>query len=472
MIRVRLTQKKAVAEDIAAFELMALDNSPLPAFSAGAHIDVHLRNGLVRQYSLCNNPEDRLRYVLGVLLVPNSRGGSTGMHMLDEGDTIEISEPRNHFPLVQDAERSILVAGGIGLTPLLSMAESLVKTSSSFVLHYCVRNVDRAALRDRLALHDLAPHVRLHLDSDYTERAFEAKTLFAEEIRTGTHVYVCGPGGFIETVLAVHREYFNAAIRDADVQDAPFTIRIASTGEDIEVGAKQRVIDALAARGVVIPVSCEQGVFGTCLTRVIDGIPDHRDTYLTDLERAGNEQFTPCCSARRFPKPVLIQQASTPDQNTIDWGWINSESARSTYRHTIVSGPLFATKPRSVTRRTSSRRLFRCHHCCFKTEKFAIGDGAVPIGDEQLLEFLHARTRSAAAKLRHGAQQFRIGYGAAVVSVKRRENLIGVSLGPANSVDHFIEGRLRNVAVVLTTARRRADLVLVHLLRNLHHWVA
>jgi vanillate O-demethylase ferredoxin subunit len=316
MIRVRLTQKKAVAEDIAAFELMAIDNSPLPAFSAGAHIDVHLGNGLVRQYSLCNSPEDRLRYVLGVLRVPNSRGGSTGMHLLDEGDTIEISEPRNHFPLAQDAKRSILVAGGIGLTPLLSMAESLSKTPSSFVLHYCVRNVNRAAFRDRLALHDLAPYVRLHFDSDYKERAFEAKSLFAEEIKTGTHVYVCGPGGFIEMVLAaaqaagfseaqVHREYFNAEIRDAGAQDKPFTIRIASTGEDIEVGVKQRVIDALAARGVVIPVSCEQGVCGTCLTRVIDGIPEHRDVYLTDLERAGNDQFTPCCSRARSPLLVL-----------------------------------------------------------------------------------------------------------------------------------------------------------------------
>ncbi|MGX7000329.1 PDR/VanB family oxidoreductase [Caballeronia sp. KNU42] len=316
MIRVRLTQKKAVAQDIAAFELMAVDNSPLPAFSAGAHIDVHLRNGLVRQYSLCNNPEDRLRYVLGVLLVPNSRGGSNGMHLLDEGDTLEISEPRNHFPMAPDAKRSILVAGGIGLTPLLSMAESLAKTSSSFVLHYRARNGNRVAFRDRLALHDLAPHVRLHLDSDYTERAFEAKTLFEEEIKTGTHVYVCGPGGFIEMVLAaareagfpeaqVHREYFSAEIREAIVQDAPFTIRIASTGEDIEVGVKQRVIDALTARGVVIPVSCEQGFCGTCLTRVIDGIPDHRDTYLTDMERAGNDKFTPCCSRAKSPLLVL-----------------------------------------------------------------------------------------------------------------------------------------------------------------------
>ena len=165
MIDVLVAARHDEALDICSFELAAADASPLPAFSAGAHIDVHLANGLVRQYSLCNHPAERHRYLIGVLKDPASRGGSSSLHQqLEVGTRLRISEPRNLFALEHAARRSLLFAGGIGITPLLSMAEQLAHSGADFQLHYCARSAQRAAFVQRLQASPFAERVSLHFD--------------------------------------------------------------------------------------------------------------------------------------------------------------------------------------------------------------------------------------------------------------------------------------------------------------------
>ena len=313
-MRLKLARKFPLATDICGFEWADPEGRPLPAFSAGAHVDIHLAPGLIRQYSLCNNPEDRHRYLLGVLRDANSRGGSIAMHDLAEGVELEIGEPKNHFPLAAEADHSLLIAGGIGVTPILCMAERLAHLGASFEMHYATRSPDRAAFLDRMALPDLAGRVRLYHDDKPEAGRLDLAVLLASPA-PGTHLYVCGPGGFIDLVLEraraagwhedrLHREYFSAQQPTAD-GDQPFQVTLASSGLTVDVAAGQSVVQALADAGVEILTSCEQGVCGTCLTRVLSGEPDHRDVYLTDAEKAANDQFLPCCSRSRSPLLVL-----------------------------------------------------------------------------------------------------------------------------------------------------------------------
>jgi vanillate O-demethylase ferredoxin subunit len=310
----QIKRKRAAAEDICLFELADPQGAPLPSFTPGAHIDVRAAPSLVRQYSLCNSPSENHRYVIGVLKDANSRGGSLAMHGLREGELIEISPPKNHFPLAAAASHSILLAGGIGITPILCMAEQLAADGASFELHYCTRSPERTAFRERLAESDLRQRAHLYLDSAPELGRLDLPAILANP-EASRHLYVCGPGGFIELVLKqarqagwdehnLHREYFSAAPQPAGAQGA-FSVQIASSGAVIEVPADQSIVQALAARGIEILTSCEQGVCGTCLTRILSGIPDHRDSYLTEEERAANDQFLPCCSRAKSPLLVL-----------------------------------------------------------------------------------------------------------------------------------------------------------------------
>jgi vanillate O-demethylase ferredoxin subunit len=314
-MRVKLVRKLPLAADICGFELADPEGRALPPFSAGAHVDVLLGPGLVRQYSLCNNPEDRHRYLIGVLLDPHSRGGSAAMHALAEGTELEIGEPKNHFPLAAEAGHSLLIAGGIGVTPILCMAERLAHLGASFEMHYCTRSPERTAFLDRLSRPDLAERVRVYHDSEPADRRIDLAGLLASP-KPETHLYVCGPGGFIDLVLGLaraagwaeerlHREYFAAPAAASAGGDRPFQVKLSSSGQVVDVAAGQSVIEALAGAGIDILTSCEQGVCGTCLTRVLEGVPEHRDVYLTDAEKAANDQFLPCCSRSRSPLLVL-----------------------------------------------------------------------------------------------------------------------------------------------------------------------
>lgn len=314
MIDVLVVARHDEALDICSFELAAADASPLPAFSAGAHIDVHLANGLVRQYSLCNHPAERHRYLIGVLKDPASRGGSSSLHQqLEVGTRLLISAPRNLFALEHAARRSLLFAGGIGITPILSMAEQLAHSGADFQLHYCARSAQRAAFVQRLQASPFAERVSLHFD-EQPDTALDIAQALAGP-RDDVHLYVCGPGGFMQHVLdnaraqgwkeqCLHREYFSAAPIDHST-DASFAVKLASSGQVFQVPADRSVVQVLQDQGIEVPISCEQGICGTCLTRVLEGVPEHRDLFLTEDEQARNDQFTPCCSRARSPLLVL-----------------------------------------------------------------------------------------------------------------------------------------------------------------------
>nr|CBA29570.1 Vanillate O-demethylase oxidoreductase [Curvibacter putative symbiont of Hydra magnipapillata] len=314
-LQVKVAAKRTEAQDICSLELVAADGGALPAFTAGAHIDVHLPNGLVRQYSLSNAPTETKRYVIGVLRDAASRGGSTAVHdLVAEGSTLTISTPRNLFPLDSAAPHHLLLAGGIGITPMLAMAEHLAATGGAFTLHHCSRSRVRAAFVERLAAAPFAAHTHHHFDDgDAAQKLDIAATL--QSAPAGTHLYVCGPQGFMDAVLSagraagwpeerLHREYFGAA-PTAKADDGSFELEIASTGKVIKVLPDQTALEALHAGGIDIPMSCEQGVCGTCLTRVKAGMPDHRDQYLLPEEQAANDQFLPCCSRSKSARLVL-----------------------------------------------------------------------------------------------------------------------------------------------------------------------
>ena len=314
MIEVQVVSRKTEAQGICSYELARLDESPLPAFSAGSHIDVHLPDGLIRQYSLCNHPDERHRYLIGVLKDPASRGGSQHLHeQINTGDRLHISEPRNLFPLVHEARRSLLFAGGIGITPILCMAERLAHSNADFELHYCARSSDRAAFVERIRQSGFADRLFVHFD-EQPETLMNAAQVLANP-QPDVHLYVCGPAGFMQHVLdsartqgwaedRLHREYFAAAAIDSS-HDGSFSVKVASSGQIIEIPADKTVVAVLENHGIDIPMSCEQGVCGTCLTNVLEGIPDHRDMFLTEEEQACNNQFTPCCSRSKSPLLVL-----------------------------------------------------------------------------------------------------------------------------------------------------------------------
>jgi len=315
-LQLKVAARRQEADDIISLELVSADGLLLPEFTAGAHIDVHGPGGLVRQYSLCNSPADRAKYLIGVLREPDSRGGSRWLHdQVAIADTVSASHPKNHFELAPHAPAgSLLLAGGIGVTPVLAMAEHLAHAGERFEFHYCARSRSRMAFVPRIAASPYAGVVRFHHDDGPPGQLFDAAaTLQAQP--AGTHLYVCGPAGFMNHVLDtarrlgwpeahLHREYFAAAPID-HAQDGAFELELRSSGRIIPVAAGESAAQALAAHGVSIAVSCEQGVCGTCLTRVLEGVPDHKDLYLTDEEHARNDCFTPCCSRALSKRLVL-----------------------------------------------------------------------------------------------------------------------------------------------------------------------
>lgn len=312
-LRLRLVERRQETPSITVFEFEDAQGRSLPPFSAGAHIDIRLEGGLTRQYSLCNPPNETHRYVIGVQLANPSRGGSQWLHeTLWPGQTVEASVPRNHFELAHAAPHSLLVAGGIGITPILCMAERLSAAGSAFDLLYCFRGKANAAFADRLLSSGFADRVTFHDSCEAGRLDLDA---LLRDLSSGTHIYVCGPPGLNDAVLAaaqargwpevqLHREYFVAAEVDKSA-DRPFDVIVASTGERIPVAADQTVVEALACRGFAVPTSCSEGTCGTCLTRVIEGDIEHRDVVLSEEERRRGEHFTPCCSRARGAQIVL-----------------------------------------------------------------------------------------------------------------------------------------------------------------------
>ncbi|MEJ8810309.1 PDR/VanB family oxidoreductase [Variovorax ureilyticus] len=314
-LRVRVAAKQEEAREIVSFELVPCDGESLPAFAAGAHIDVHVGDGLVRQYSLCNDPSETHRYLIAVLKEPSSRGGSKAMHeTIEVGVSLMISEPKNHFQLAAGAGRHLLLAGGIGVTPILCMAESLAAQGAEFEMHFCTRSAERTAFRGRIAKSRFAGSVHFHSDDCLVGQRFDIQGRLACP-QPREHLYVCGPKGFMDAVLSaarangwpesqLHYEFFANELGQSS-GDQGFEVELARSGRVIAVRKDQTALQALMDAGIEVESSCEQGVCGTCATRVISGIPDHRDLYFTSEEHAANDQFTPCCSRARSDRLVL-----------------------------------------------------------------------------------------------------------------------------------------------------------------------
>ena len=315
-LQARIVRKRNETSDICSFELHSMDGCALPVFEAGAHIDVHIPNGPVRQYSLCNPLSAGKHYEIAVLRDAQSRGGSIGMHALEEGQIIQISAPRNHFALAKhDARHHVLFAGGIGITPLWAMAQTLAQAGISFELHYCTRTENSTAFRERIRTSSFAERVFFYHDEDSNNRKLNVHEVLAACSDPQTHLYVCGPSGFMDWIIdagrqsgwseeRLHREYFSGAEVDTS-EDGSFDVRIASTGAVLRIPADQPVSTVLLQNGIALSTSCEQGVCGTCVVRVLEGVPEHRDMYLTDEEHARNDQFTPCCSRAKSSCLVL-----------------------------------------------------------------------------------------------------------------------------------------------------------------------
>lgn len=308
-----VAKRSEPADGIVVLDLVSEGGAVLPGFEAGAHVDVHLGPDLTRQYSLCSDPADRSRYQLGILLAESSRGGSAAIHgRVRAGDRLRISQPRNLFPLAADASQTILIGGGIGVTPLLSMARHCAASGKSFILHYCARSEARAAFLDELVAPALASHTRLHFDDGETVQRFLPERDLPPPA-AGIHLYVCGPAGFMEWAIGeahrlgyaeaqIHREYFEA---DIDTSGGAFEVKLALSGKSVTVPAGIPIVKALAEIGIKVDVSCEQGICGTCMCTVLEGIPDHRDNYLTEEEKEANDQILVCCSRAKTPVLVL-----------------------------------------------------------------------------------------------------------------------------------------------------------------------
>lgn len=316
MLAVRVLEKREAAIDVLSFVLVAADGGSLPSWSAGAHIDITLPNGAVRQYSLCKADPALGAYELAILRDPDGRGGSECAHRdIRVGDRLTISHPRNLFPLVP-AATSVLFAGGIGITPILAMAEALHAQGRAFEVHYCSRAPERAAYRDTLGQAAYARQVHFYYDSTPEQGRLDAAGIL-RALGDDAHLYVCGPAGFIAHVCdaaraagwsdsRVHFEHFAAPVAAAPAGgNAGFELVLARRGVRIPVGPDQTAAQALLDHGVDIPLSCEQGICGSCLVPVLEGIPEHRDVFLSAAERDANRCFTPCCSRARTPSLLI-----------------------------------------------------------------------------------------------------------------------------------------------------------------------
>ncbi|MCI4679971.1 PDR/VanB family oxidoreductase [Rhodoblastus acidophilus] len=311
---VEVAERHAAAQDIAHFVFKEASGRDLPPFSAGAHIEIELPNGMQRCYSLCNAPGQGAAYEIAILREASGRGGSLCAHAdLHLGARLRIRPPRNYFPL-HDEPHALLVAGGVGVTPLLAMAEQLRAEGRGFEFHFCARSPSRAAFLDRLRRAPYGASVRLHFDDGAPDQIFNAREIF-ERAPAGAGLYVCGPNGFMDYVLSaarsagwsegrLHYEYF-AAVAAPTEGDRPFSILLARSGKRVFVPAGKTAAEAMIDAGVEFPMSCEQGVCGTCALPVLKGAPDHRDHFQTKAEREANTLFMPCCSRALTEELVL-----------------------------------------------------------------------------------------------------------------------------------------------------------------------
>jgi ferredoxin-NADP reductase len=313
LIDARLASIEDVARDTKLYTFRRVDGGPLPAYKPGAHIDLHLPNGLLRQFSLVvpnSNPES---YVVGVKRDAASRGGSR--YIIDEmrvGDQIKISAPRNNFSLIENAEHVVLVAGGIGITPIWCMVQQLAALKRSFKLYYSCRSREDMAFLETLKT--FAPDsVQLHFDEEADGKFIDLAAAIAAAPQ-GAHFYCCGPNPMLKAFEAaaasrprgnVHVEYFTPKDDAAAAPTGGFWVELARSGEEYFIPEGKKVLEVLFDAGVDVDYSCELGICGACETRVISGIPEHHDSVLSEEEQATNEKVMICCCGSKTERLVL-----------------------------------------------------------------------------------------------------------------------------------------------------------------------
>ncbi|WP_336692778.1 PDR/VanB family oxidoreductase [Delftia acidovorans] len=302
------------AQDTISVDLRPVAGGEFPAFTPGSHIDLHLPNGLVRSYSLSNPSEERHRYVVGVLRDRASRGGSRCVHeSLRVGMPITISEPRNHFALHEDAAHTVLVAGGIGITPLLCMARRLKGQGRSFEMLYFARERKGAAFLEELQALGMPLH--LHFDSEAGGPPDLHALLAQRQPDAGTHHYACGPTPMLDAFEKLcaelghanaHIERFTPVeVKAADDARSNYTVELKRSGRFIEITPEKSLLDTLLDAGIKMDYSCCEGVCGSCETRVLEGVPDHRDSVLSPKEKASNKVMMVCVSGCKSERLVL-----------------------------------------------------------------------------------------------------------------------------------------------------------------------
>ncbi|MFT8246105.1 PDR/VanB family oxidoreductase [Roseomonas sp. BN140053] len=294
LMSLRVTRCEAAADGIQLFELRHPDGSELPPFTPGSHLSVKVPSGAMRNYSLSNDPHERDRYVIAVKREAGGRGGSVGLiDGVQAGDTLDVSVPRNLFELDASAPAFIFVAGGIGITPILSMIRYLTAGGDKpWHLYYLTRSPGLTAFLPELSAAEFAEHVTVHHDEGDPAQAFDLWPVFEEP--TEAHIYCCGPRPLMDAVrdmtghwdeTAVHFEDFGSDLVRPRPDDKPFRIRLAASGAELEVPVGTTILEVLRAHGQRAPSSCESGTCGTCRTRYREGEVDHRDLVLTEGER-------------------------------------------------------------------------------------------------------------------------------------------------------------------------------------------
>jgi ferredoxin-NADP reductase len=308
-IELLVSQVVTEAHGVVSVELISPTGGVVPPWEPGAHIDVLIGPGIERQYSLCGDPDNEKALRVAVLREPESRGGSEWIHSaLNAGDTLRVRGPRNNFPLI-DAEEYLFIAGGIGITPILPMMAACESRRSRWQLVYGGRQAESMAFIEELRRY--ADRVQIWPQD---QRGLIDIDSFLGSPRPGAAIYCCGPGPLLDAVEratsawpdnALHIERFRPKAGALDGPDAPFDVILDSSSLRVHVAAGQSIVDACRLAGVHIPTSCGEGTCGTCETGVVDGVPEHRDSFLTPQERESNEVMMPCCSRARTPSLVL-----------------------------------------------------------------------------------------------------------------------------------------------------------------------
>ncbi len=318
-IQLKVAAIKELTPKIKMFELVSPTGGALPPFEAGAHIDIKTGAGVVRSYSLANDPKERHRYVTAVLKEPQSKGGSKWMHEnVEVGDTLTATEPLQNFPLAPDAKKSVLLAGGIGITPILAMGYHLRDTGTPAKMHYCTRAPEETAFMDEVKA-VFGDGVSFYFDGGDPSKGINLAETF-KGYEEGTHLYVCGPAGLLRAVReatahwpehAVHFELFTSARTDEELAEiaarpaGEFEVELAQSGVTLTIPADRTILDVLIEEGYGVPYACEEGWCGACQIALLGGKADHRDEILSDAEKEANTKIQVCVS-RAMPGEKLI----------------------------------------------------------------------------------------------------------------------------------------------------------------------